>query len=582
MSAESRKWAVWYALISGSSLFVFTVQPLVLGWLIDTVNDRRMQVVLVAIGVLVSLALFQQGASLAGHLAREWLWNRNMSRRHNRVNELFYEKSLGQHFEEGSHLNYASLEKANARVMSMQEMLLFETVQVTLSVLFSFMLMWYLSWQAGLALSALIVFHVLWSLRLNYRVATGTADIEQDFRAENRQLVERWEKIARVKTSGKSNAEQARLAGWYADILERDKRFWFWFNYQNLYRDLIGNVVRFSIVGYGVYLVYAGESQVGFLLPLYTWSTQVVQNLWFFGHTERRIGESIPYIRAMRTALTEPPAFDEAAGAVLNTDHPVGVRFKHVNLHYGKDDAGVHTLRDVNFSIAPGEKVALIGPSGAGKSSIMKLLLRFMDPTSGEIWINGHQLPQLSLISWMEHVGYIPQDSQVFDGTLRYNLTYGLSSDRQATITDEEIWEVMRLLKIDFGPRLTHGLDTVVGRDGVKLSGGERQRLIAGAAVIKKPIFMVIDEATSSLDSTTEKAVQEGLSQVLSGPAGALIVAHRLSTVRTICDRFMVLRKLEDTPPGESQIEAVADSFEELYRISQTFRQLADDQEIRI
>jgi len=260
------------------------------------------------------------------------------------------------------------------------------------------------------------------------------------------------------------------------------------------------------------------------------------------------------------------------------------VRFCGVGLRYGKtiDETAVRTLRDINFTIAPGEKVALIGPSGAGKSSIMKLLLRFMDPSEGEIWINGHRLQDVQLTSWMGHVGYIPQEAQIFDGTIRYNLTFGLSEERQRTITDEELWEVMRLLRIDFGARLDNGLNTVVGRDGMKLSGGERQRLMAGAAVIKRPIFMVIDEATSSLDSTTEKAVQEGLRKVLSGPAGALIVAHRLSTVRTICNCFIVLRKPEDTPDGESQIEAVAGSFEELYRISPTFRQLADDQDIRI
>lgn len=236
----------------------------------------------------------------------------------------------------------------------------------------------------------------------------------------------------------------------------------------------------------------------------------------------------------------------------------------------------------MSFTIHPGEKVALIGPSGAGKTSIMKLLLRFMDPSAGEIWVNGSKLTEVQLSSWMEHVGYIPQQPQVFDGSVRYNLIFGLTEERRRSITDEEIWEVMRLLQIDFGGRLTHGLDTLVGKDGMKLSGGQAQRLMIGAAVIKKPIFMVIDEATSSLDSSTERLVQKGLEEVLSGPTGALIVAHRLSTVRNMCNRFMVLRPLDEVADGASQIEAQASSFEELYVCSPTFKRLADDQHVMI
>lgn len=582
MTPKSRKFALVFIALSNVSLLIFTLQPLALAWLVNGVSSTELKIILVAFGALVSLSILQQGSSLANHLVREWVWNRNTLQLHDRLNELFYEKTLGQHSSD-ARLNYASIEKAKGRVFGLQEMMLFEAVQVVSSVLLSLALMWYLSWEVAAMLTVLLFAHVTWSLWLNYHVAVETTPIEKEFRAQNRQMIERWEKMTRVKTSGKGKEERARLSGWFDDILQRDQRFWSWFTWQSNNREITGHIARLLAVGFGVYLVYTGEQEIGFLLPLYTWATQVVQNLWYFGHAERRVNEHIPSLMAMRDALTTPALFHEEEGEKITSVTPIKVRFENVGLCYDEDGGKtVPTLQNVSFTIAPGEKVALIGPSGAGKSSVMKLLLRFMDPTNGEIWVNGHQLKDVSLTSWMEHVGYIPQESQVFDGTIRYNLTFGLSKERQETITDDEIWEVMRLLKIDFGDRLVEGLDTVVGRDGVKLSGGERQRLIAGAAVIKKPIFMVIDEATSSLDSTTEKAVQKGLEQVLSGPCGALIVAHRLSTVRTICDRFMVLRRLEDIKEGESQIEAVANSFEELYRISPTFRQLANDQELKI
>ncbi|HSD12433.1 MAG TPA: ATP-binding cassette domain-containing protein, partial [Patescibacteria group bacterium] len=191
-------------------------------------------------------------------------------------------------------------------------------------------------------------------------------------------------------------------------------------------------------------------------------------------------------------------------------------------------------------------------------------------------------LRAVALASWTRLVGYIPQQAQVLDGTLRYNLLYGLPEKERGAVTDEELWDVMRKLQIDFGERLTEGLDTVVGRRGIKLSGGQAQRLMIGAAVLKRPRFMIIDEATSSLDSTTEKAVQEGLAKVLPKETSALIITHRLSTVRSLCTKFIVLRTAEAVADGTPQVEAVAGSFEELYAVSPTFRRLADDQGVHV
>ncbi|HXU47612.1 MAG TPA: ATP-binding cassette domain-containing protein, partial [Candidatus Binatia bacterium] len=238
---------------------------------------------------------------------------------------------------------------------------------------------------------------------------------------------------------------------------------------------------------------------------------------------------------------------------------------------------GPAILRNVSFTIEPGEKCALIGPSGAGKTTIMRLLMRYMDPTSGAILIDGHDLREVRLSSWLNLIAYVPQQAQVFDGTIRDNLLYRFT-DEPVNVPDEELWSIMRKLKIDFGDRLTAGLDTRVGRHGIELSGGEQQRLMIGAAAMRKPMFMVVDEATASLDATTEKAVQKGLEELLGGHMGALIITHRLSTVRRLCTKFLVLRDSEGLAPGESQLEACAGSFEELYELSPTFRMLADDQ----
>jgi ABC-type multidrug transport system fused ATPase/permease subunit len=583
IGTEGKKWSLWMSLATVLMMGLFTLQPFVFSWMVNAVRDERLQALVTAGAALISASLCHHGASAIQAFCREHAWNRSMYHMQGRINELFCEKSLGQHSAEGTTLNFTSLDRAKSRVETVQEMILFETSSIVTGLVFSYLLLWTLGWQIGLVTTVLVIVHVLWSLYLNYHVSVTTAPIEKEFRSYGRQLNERWEKIARVKTSGKTKSEHARLEQWFNRILQDDERFWLWFIRQTVKRDSVALVVRFAIIAYGAFLVYTGAWQIGALIPLYAWITAVTENLWYIGHAERRLNQQVPYIKSMRTALSIQPDFREDVGERLVHTDPIRVRFEGVGLSYGETPAQCHPiLRGISFDIKPGEKVALIGSSGAGKTSIMKLLLRYMDPTSGEIRVNGFALKDVALSTWMERVGYIPQQPQVFDGTIRYNLTFGLSAERQATITDEEIWQVMRELRIDFGERLTLGLDTMVGKDGVKLSGGQAQRLMIGAAVIKQPIFMVIDEATSSLDSSTERLVQDGLKRVLSGPVGAIIVAHRLSTVRTICNRFIVLRPLEEVGPEDSQIEAEAHSFEELYAVSPTFRRLADDQHLAL
>lgn len=583
IGAEGKKWSLYMSLATVVMMGLFALQPLVFSWMVNSIRDEKLQAIVTALAALLSVALCHHGASALQALCREHAWNRSMFYLQGRINALFCEKSLGQHSAEGSNLNFASIDRAKSRVETVEQMLLFETSSMVSGLLLSYLLLFTLSGWIGLVVTLLVLVHVSWSLYLNYHVSKTIGPLETEFRSYGRQLNERWEKIARVKTSGKTQSEHVRLEAWLDNLLVEDKQFWFWFIRQAAKRDTVALVVRFGVIAYGASLVYHGHWQIGELIPLYTWITAVTENLWYIGHAERRLNQQVPYLQSMRAALSTKPDFLEDTGEHLTHTDPIVVQFKNVGLSY-QDTPARHypILRGISFEIKPGEKVALIGSSGAGKTSLMKLLLRYLDPTSGEIRVNGSALKDVALSSWMERVGYIPQQPQVFDGTIRYNLTFGLSALRQATITDAEIWQVMRELQIDFGERLTLGLDTLVGKDGVKLSGGQAQRLMIGAAVIKKPIFMVIDEATSSLDSSTERLVQEGLRRVLTGPVGAIIVAHRLSTVRTICNRFIVLRPLEEVEPGGSQIEAQAGSFEELALLSPTFRRLAHDQHLAL
>jgi len=525
--------------------------------------------------------------------AREWVFGINWTMVNNKIATSFFGKSLGQHIQESSLLKPEHIEKGKQRLLDLEGYVLFEGAQIAVTLPIKSVLLWVLSPVAGALMTLNLIVYVIWGIYLNKEVAQVCTPIEKDFRRLHKYTCERLDKSERVITTGKEDEEIRHMSDRSRSVIERDRSFWLWFIKQIGWRETPSMISVCLIYAYGFHLLWTGQWTGGLIYPLLSWTIDIAGNIWKIGDAEHRLYWALPSIKAMIEALSLPPDVVDAPNAVeITRDRPIGIRFENVTHVYpvDTDEYGekkqaakerLPVLRNINFEIKPGEVAALIGPSGAGKTTIMRLILRYMDPTEGTVHLNGWRLRDVRRASWMRVLGYIPQYAQIFDGTIRSNLVYGLTPAEGEKMSDDDLWQLMRLLKIDFGERLVNGLDTRVGEDGVKLSGGQAQRLMIGAAAIKKPIFMVIDEATSSLDSSTEKAVQEGLSQVLRDVT-ALVVAHRLSTVRYLCDKFIVLKNSEDTKPEESQIEAMAGSFEELYAISPTFHQLADDQGIAI
>jgi subfamily B ATP-binding cassette protein MsbA len=211
-----------------------------------------------------------------------------------------------------------------------------------------------------------------------------------------------------------------------------------------------------------------------------------------------------------------------------------GIEFDHVSFGYNKD---IPVLKDVSLQVRPGEQVALVGPSGAGKSTVIQLVHRFFDVDEGAIRIDGHDIRDTKLKTFLNHVALVPQETLLFGGTIRENILYG-----KLDATDEELDQAARFANAyDFIKALDQGYDTVVGEKGVKLSGGERQRIAIARALLKNPKILILDEATSSLDNQSEMLIQDALENLMQDRT-TLIIAHRLSTVHN-ADRIIVLDK---------------------------------------
>lgn len=209
--------------------------------------------------------------------------------------------------------------------------------------------------------------------------------------------------------------------------------------------------------------------------------------------------------------------------------------FENVSFHY--PDTDVSAITDFSLEVPAGQNVAFVGPSGAGKSTILNLVIGFIRPTSGRILLDGRDMNTLDLRTYRRFVSVVPQESILFEGTVRDNITYGLSnvSDSQveAALRDANAWEFVR--------EMPDGLDTRIGERGAKLSGGQKQRLAIARALIRNPRVLILDEATSALDTESEALIQQALARLMRGRT-TFIVAHRLSTIRN-ADKIVVLKQ---------------------------------------
>jgi ATP-binding cassette subfamily B protein len=278
--------------------------------------------------------------------------------------------------------------------------------------------------------------------------------------------------------------------------------------------------------------IQEGRNTVGDFVMINAMMIQLYQPLNFMGMVYREIKQAVIDIEKMFEVLARDAEIKDAPGAKPLAVTAGIVRFDDVGFAY---DPERPILKGLSFEVPAGKTVAIVGPSGAGKSTISRLLFRLYDVSSGSITIDGQDIRHVAQASLRAAIGMVPQDTVLFNDTIRYNIRYG-----RWDAGDAEVEEAARLAQIDGFIRMSpKGYETQVGERGLKLSGGEKQRVAIARTVLKAPPILVLDEATSALDSHTEHEIQEALERV-SRNRTSLVIAHRLSTIVS-ADEIIVL-----------------------------------------
>jgi ATP-binding cassette subfamily B protein len=297
---------------------------------------------------------------------------------------------------------------------------------------------------------------------------------------------------------------------------------------------LIIALAQTSMIGLAALGVRDGQLTLGDFILINQFMIQLFLPLNFLGFVFREIKGSLANIEKLFELLDIKPAVVDAPDAESLSVGPGGICFEDVSFAYRSDRP---ILNKVNFTVAPGEKVAVVGPSGAGKSTLVKLLFRFYDPDGGRILIDGQDIRKVDQDSLRRAIGIVPQDTVLFNDSIFENVRYG-----DPNASDAQVAEAVRLAHLDeFIAALPEGGETLVGERGLKLSGGEKQRVAIARTLLKRPPILIFDEATSSLDSKSERAILDALREI-SQDHTSLVIAHRLSTVID-ADRILVLQQ---------------------------------------
>jgi ABC-type multidrug transport system fused ATPase/permease subunit len=307
---------------------------------------------------------------------------------------------------------------------------------------------------------------------------------------------------------------------------------------------LFGTIV--GVVWYGVVLSIAGEITVGELFTFILYSTYVGASSGGIAELYTQIQKAIGATERVFELLEEKPEKIKGTTATISEKIKGNVTFKNVAFSYPSRKE-IKVLKDVSFTAGFGQKIAIVGPSGVGKSTIASLLLRFYDIEGGAISVDGKDIYDYDLESLRGNMSIVPQDVILFGGTIKENIAYG-----KPDATDEEILQAAKQANaIDFINGFPEQFETLVGERGIKLSGGQRQRIAIARALLKNPSILILDEATSSLDSESEKLVQEALEILMEGRT-SIIIAHRLSTIRN-ADQILVLDNGKISEQGTHQ-----------------------------
>lgn len=431
------------------------------------------------------------------------------------------------------HLKFYDREKAG-RIMSrvindvqaIQQMLTGAFIQLfihSITLVAIAGILFYMNWKLAIAALAVLPFHALAMSKLRRRIRRSSHRVRSKMAQISGDLSEVISGAKVIKAFTREKHESLRF-------MNRTREFYdlhmalgklglsLW-----VLADFLSVIGTLTVIFYGGYQVTRGVLSLGDLVAFVIYLSRLFQPIIQLTQVFQGIQTALASVDRIFELLETPSEVLEIEKPLIPS-HPEGrVRFENVHFEY---EEGKKVLENINLKVKPGEVVALVGRSGSGKSTLVSLIPRFYDPTSGNIYIDDYDIKKMKISALRKAIAIVPQETFLFSDSLKMNIRYGRSN-----ATDEEVIEAARAANAhDFIMAAPNGYDTLAGEGGILISGGEKQRIAIARAILKNPRILILDEATSSLDSESENLIQEALRTLIKGRT-TIIIAHRLSTI---------------------------------------------------
>lgn len=435
------------------------------------------------------------------------------------------ELPMAFHSQEKAGEVFRKLSKARDDITALFTVLFDKIFQNSFSIVVVFGIVFYKSWRMGLALFGFVPLFFLVTWLFTRRIKKTQVEINKI----NEQLFgssfEAVSHIELVKAFSSEKEEEQHLHHDNSLSHLRLKKKTLAYQMLGFAQGTVVNLARVVLLWWGAVLSFRGLLSFSNAILFNFYSFAVYQPLYDLGDIYTKYGEGIAAVDRLNSILHEPITIKNIPGAIKAEKLQGKVEFKNVSFNYG-GSAERPILNNISFVVEPGKKLALVGQTGSGKSTIIKLLLRFYEPTAGEILIDGRKIEQYDIESLHKRIGLVLQDNVLFNTTIAENIKYGSFMAPQEAVEDS----AQRASLQPFIAKLADGLMTKVGERGLMVSGGEKQRVAIARAIIKRPDVLIFDEATSALDSNTEEQIRKSIMEVSKGVT-SITVAHRFATV---------------------------------------------------
>lgn len=510
--------------------------PLALKGIVDALDKPEGQQLLLPVVLLLTYGLLRLSSSLFNEM-RDAVFARV---RHGAMSKVacnvlghLHELSLRFHLDRKTGAISRDIDRGTRAVSSLLNYLVFSIlptlVEITLItgiLLYQYDIWFVIITAVSVGAYMLFTFYIT-EWRMKYRIEMNRADSQANTRA-----IDSLINYETVKYFGNEAHEMRRYTETIGEWEEAAVKSQTTLSSLNFGQAAIITAAVTAIMFLASQGVIDGSMSLGDLVLVNAFLIQLFIPLGFLGIVYSQLKHALSDMELMFRIIDEKPEIEDREAAAELDVGAGEVRFEHVSFRYAPER---EILTDIDFTISPGQKLAVVGHSGAGKSTLSRLLFRFYDVDEGRVLINGQDVRDVTQLSLRRAIGIVPQDTVLFNDSLYYNIAYA-----NPEATREEIIRAAELAHIDhFIQSLPDGYETIVGERGLKLSGGEKQRVAIARTILKNPKILVFDEATSSLDSASEQTILEALHEVAEDHT-TLVIAHRLSTI-VDADQILVM-----------------------------------------